>query len=138
MYYDYLVIGLYFLLILGIGVVFSRMASKSTSDYFRGGGRMLWWMVGSAAFMAQFSAVTFTGAAGKAFADGFAICAVYIGNTFAFFCAWAFFAHRFRQMRVDTPTEAIKGRFGPKNEQYFSWMLIILVKCFGCIYKCCF
>ena len=125
MFYDYLVIGLYFILFLFIGVIFSKMASKSTSDYFRGGGRMLWWMVGSAAFMTQFSAVTFTGAAGKAFEDGFAICAVYLGNTFAFFCAWAFFAERFRQMRVDTPTEAIKGRFGPQNEQYFSWMLIV-------------
>ena len=125
MFYDYLVIGLYFTIILSIGVVFSRMASKSTSDYFRGGGRMLWWMVGSTAFMAQFSAVTFTGAAGKAFTDGFAIVAVYIGNTFAFFCGYAFFAHRFRQMRVDTPTEAIKRRFGSQNELFFSWALIV-------------
>ncbi|MFB9055478.1 hypothetical protein ACFFU9_01870 [Mariniflexile ostreae] len=125
MFYDYLVIALYFILILVIGVVFSRMASKSTSDYFRGGGRMLWWMVGSTAFMAQFSAVTFTGAAGKAFTDGFAIVAVYIGNTFAFFCGWAYFAHRFRQMRVDTPTQAIRGRFGTQNEQFFSWALIM-------------
>ncbi|MDO7173852.1 sodium:solute symporter family transporter [Mariniflexile sp. AS56] len=125
MFYDYIVIGLYFILILAIGIIFSRMASKSTSDYFRGGGRMLWWMVGSSAFMAQFSAVTFTGAAGKAFTDGFAIVAVYIGNTFAFFCAWAFFAHRFRQMRVDTPTEAIKRRFGSQNELFFAWALIM-------------
>ena len=125
MFYDYLVIGLYFVLILTIGVVFSRMASKSTSDYFRGGGRMLWWMVGSSAFMAQFSAVTFTGAAGKAFTDGFAISLVYLGNTFAYFMAWAFFAHRFRQMRVDTPTEGIKRRFGAHNELFFSWALIV-------------
>lgn len=125
MIYDYLVIGLYFILILVIGVVFSRMANKSSSDYFRGGGRMLWWMVGSGAFMAQFSAVTFTGAAGEAFTNGFAIILVYIGNTFAFFCGWAYFAHRFRQMRVDTPTEAIRRRFGPGNETFFSWSLIV-------------
>lgn len=125
MFYDYLVIGLYFILILIIGAVFARMASNSTSDYFRGGGRMLWWMVGSTAFMAQFSAVTFTGAAGKAFADGFAISLVYIGNTFAYFCAYKYFAHRFRQMRVDTPTEGIKRRFGPENETFFSWALIV-------------
>jgi SSS family solute:Na+ symporter len=125
MFYDYLVIGLYFILILSIGFVFARMASKSTSDYFRGGGRMLWWMVGSTAFMAQFSAVTFTGAAGKAFNDGFAISLVYVGNTFAYFMAWAYFAHRFRQMRVDTPTEGIKRRFGPGNELFFSWALIV-------------
>ncbi|MEN3324793.1 hypothetical protein VP395_13725 [Mariniflexile soesokkakense] len=125
MFYDYIVIGVYFLLILAIGVIFSRMASKSTSDYFRGGGRMLWWMVGSTAFMAQFSAVTFTGAAGKAFTDGFAIVAVYIGNTFAFYCAWVYFAHRFKQMRVDTPTEAIRRRFGSNNELFFAWALIV-------------
>ena len=125
MIYEYLVIAAYFLLIIGIGFTFKKMATKSTSDYFRGGGRMLWWMVGSTAFMMQFSAWTFTGAAGKAFTDGFAVCLVFIANTFAYFCGWAYFAKRFRQMRVDTPTEAIKNRFGPENERFFSWALIV-------------
>lgn len=83
-------------------------------------------MVGSTAFMSQFSAWTFTGAAGKAYSDGFAICLVYLANTFAYFCGWAYFAHRFRQMRVDTPTEAIRRRFGNHNELFFSWALIVL------------
>lgn len=125
MIYEYLVIAGYFVMIIGIGFTFKNMANKSTSDYFRGGGRMLWWMVGSTAFMMQFSAWTFTGAAGKAFTDGFAVCLVFFANTFAYFCGWAYFAQRFRQMRVDTPTEAIKGRFGPQNELFFSWALII-------------
>ena len=125
MIYEYLVIAGYFLLIIGIGFTFKQMANKSTSDYFRGGGRMLWWMVGSTAFMMQFSAWTFTGAAGKAFNDGFAVCLVFIANAFSYFCGWAYFAQRFRQTRVDTPTEAIKGRFGPENERFFSWALII-------------
>ena len=125
MVYDYLVIGGYFLLIVGIGFAFKRMARNSTSDYFRGGGRMLWWMVGSTAFMAQFSAWTFTGAAGKAFTDGFSVSLVFFANTFAYFLGWAYFAHRFRQMRVDTPTEGIRRRFGHENELFFSWALII-------------
>lgn len=125
MFYDYIVIAGYFCLILGIGFVFKNMAAKSTSDYFRGGGKMLWWMVGSTAFMMQFSAWTFTGAAGKAFTDGFAVCLVFFANTFSYFCGWAYFAHRFRQMRVDTPTEGIKRRFGPQNELFFSCALII-------------
>ena len=125
MIYEYLVIAGYFSLVLGIGFTFKRMAKKSTSDYFRGGGRMLWWMVGSTAFMMQFSAWTFTGAAGKAFTDGFAVSLVFFANTFAYFCGWAYFAHRFRQMRVDTPTQAIKRRFGNENELFFSWALII-------------
>ncbi|MFK8032269.1 MAG: transporter [Gammaproteobacteria bacterium] len=125
MVYEYVVIAGYFLLILGIGFAFRRMATQSTSDYFRGGGRMLWWMVGSTAFMMQFSAWTFTGAAGKAFSDGFAVCLVFIANTFSYFCGWAYFAERFRQMRVDTPTEAIRRRFGNQNELFFSWALIV-------------
>lgn len=125
MFYEYLVIAGYFLLMVGIGFAFKRMAKRSTSDYFRGGGRMLWWMVGSTAFMMQFSAWTFTGAAGKAFTDGFAVCLVFIANTFSYFCGWAYFAQRFRQMRVDTPTEAIRRRYGDRNEQFFSWALII-------------
>ena len=125
MIYEYLVIAGYFLLIVGIGFAFKRLAKQSTSDYFRGGGRMLWWMVGSTAFMMQFSAWTFTGAAGKAFTDGFAVCLVFLANTFSYFCGWAYFAHRFRQMRVDTPTEAIRRRFGDQNELFFSWALIV-------------
>lgn len=125
MNYDYLVIAAYFVLILGIGFAFKNMASKSTSDYFRGGGRMLWWMVGSTAFMMQFSAWTFTGAAGKAFTDGFTVSLVFIANAFSYFCGWAYFAHRFRQMRVDTPTEAIRRRFGSGNELFFSCALIV-------------
>ncbi len=82
-------------------------------------------MVGSTAFMAQFSAWTFTGAAGKAYSDGFAVCLVFIANTFSYFCGWAYFSHRFRQMRVDTPTEAIRRRFGSQNELFFSWALIV-------------
>jgi Na+/proline symporter len=125
MIYEYLVIAGYFLLVVSIAFVFKRMAGQSTSDYFRGGGRMLWWMVGSSAFMAQFSAWTFTGAAGKAFSDGFAVSLVFFANTFSYFCGWAYFAHRFRQMRVDTPTEAIRRRFGDQNELFFSWALIV-------------
>ncbi|MBU2879290.1 MULTISPECIES: sodium:solute symporter family transporter [Alteromonadaceae] len=125
MLYEYIVIAGYFMLVIGIGFAFKKMAANSTSDYFRGGGRMLWWMVGSTAFMAQFSAWTFTGGAGKAFTDGFSISLVFFANTFAYFCGWAFFAARFRQMRVDTPTEGIKRRFGHQNEQFFSWALII-------------
>lgn len=126
MNYDYLVIGGYFLLMIVIGVIFKKMASNSSSDYFRGGGRMLWWMVGATAFMTQFSAWTFTGAAGKAFSDGFTILGVFIGNILAYVAAYFYFARRFRQMRVDTPTEGVRRRFGSVNEQFFTWVIIPL------------
>ena len=57
--YDYLVIGFYFVFMAMIGWV-CRKFIGNTSDYFRGGGKMLWWMAGCSAFVAQFSAWTFT------------------------------------------------------------------------------
>lgn len=126
MNYDYLVIAGYFALMILISVLFKKMASNSTSDYFRGGGKMLWWMVGATAFMTQFSAWTFTGAAGKAFTDGFAILFVFFGNMLAYVFAYFYFARRFRQMRVDTPTEGVRRRFGSVNEQFFTWVIIPL------------
>ncbi len=125
MNFEYVVIAGYFVLVISIGLVFKKLARQSTSDFFRGGGKMLWWMVGSAAFMAQFSAWTFTGAAGKAFNDGFAVSLVFFGNVFAYFIAWVWLAQRYRQMRVDTPSEGIKRRFGAGNERFYSWAIII-------------
>lgn len=123
---DVLVIVGYFVLMIIISFAFKKMASQSASDYFRGGGRMLWWMVGATAFMTQFSAWTFTGAAGKAFTDGFAVTFVFIGNIFGYLASWWWFSHRFRQMRVDTPTEAVRARFGKTSEQFFTWAIIPL------------
>ncbi len=113
------VILVYFAFLIAIGWIF-RTFSSSTSDYFRGGGKMLWWMVGATAFMTQFSAWTFTGAAGKAFNDGFAVLAVFFGNAVGYLFNYLFFAAKSRQMRVITPIEGIRMRYGKVNEQAFT------------------
>ncbi|MGF1702884.1 transporter [Photobacterium makurazakiensis] len=123
---EVMVIGGYFMLMIFISLAFKKMATNSSSDYFRGGGRMLWWMVGSTAFMTQFSAWTFTGAAGKGFNDGMLAAAIFVGNILAYGASYLWFAKRFRQTRVDTPTQAIRNRFGSTNEQFFTWAIIPL------------
>lgn len=119
--YDYCVIGFYFAFMALIGWVCRKFISN-TSDYFRGGGKMLWWMAGCTAFVAQFSAWTFTGAAGKAYQDGPLIMVLYFANALGFFCNFLFFAPRFRQMRMVTALQAVKARFGNANEQFFTWV----------------
>ncbi|UPR34538.1 transporter [Vibrio cyclitrophicus] len=115
-----LIVGIYFLFLIAIGWMF-RTFTSTTSDYFRGGGNMLWWMVGATAFMTQFSAWTFTGAAGKAFTDGFAVAIIFIANAFGYLMNYLYFAPKFRQLRVVTVIEAIRMRFGKVNEQVFTW-----------------
>jgi SSS family transporter len=114
------IVGIYFLFLIAIGWMF-RTFTSTTSDYFRGGGSMLWWMVGATAFMTQFSAWTFTGAAGKAYNDGFAVAVIFVANAFGYLMNYLYFAPKFRQLRVVTVIEAIRMRFGNKNEQVFTW-----------------
>lgn len=71
---------------------------------------MLWWMVGATAFMTQFSAWTFTGAAGRAFSDGFVVVILFLANAFGYFLNYIYFAPKFRQLRVVTAIEAIRQR----------------------------
>ncbi|WP_025565832.1 transporter [Psychromonas sp. SP041] len=118
--FNILVVGVYFLFLIAIGWMF-RTFTTNTSDYFRGGGNMLWWMVGSTAFMTQFSAWTFTGAAGKAYNDGFTVAIIFIANAFGYLMNFLYFAPKFRQLRVVTVIQAVRQRFGSKNEQVFTW-----------------
>lgn len=115
------VVVVYFAFLIVIGWSFRKLTSN-TSDYFRGGGNVLWWMVGASAFMTQFSSWTFTGAAGKAYVDGLAVSFIFVGNALGFFFNYLYFAPRFRQMRVITVIEALRLRFGNRNEQVFAWV----------------
>ncbi|MCL1112776.1 MULTISPECIES: sodium:solute symporter family protein [Shewanella] len=117
---DMLVVLAYFFFLIAIGWMF-RKFTTSTSDYFRGGGKMLWWMVGATAFMTQFSAWTFTGAAGRAFSDGFVVVILFLANAFGYLMNYLYFAPKFRQLRVVTAIEAIRQRFGKTSEQFFTW-----------------
>lgn len=123
--YDHAVIVFYFLFMVLMGWLASRLI-KNTSDYFRGGGQMLWWLVGSSAFMTQFSAWTFTGASSKAYSEGWPIFVLFFANAIGFFFNALYFAPRARQMRVITAIEGVRLRFSKANEQVFTWLQIPL------------
>ncbi len=84
--YDNAVLVFYFGFMLAIGWLFRRFV-HDVSDYFRSGGKALWWMVGGSAFMASFSAWTFTGAASSAYANGWPIATIYVANAIGFLCS---------------------------------------------------
>lgn len=120
---DILIVIGYFAFLLGVGWMF-RSATSSTSDYFRGGGKMLWWMVGSTAFLQALSAMTFTGVMGKALDVGLSIAVIFFANALGYFCNYLFFAARARQMRVISPIQGIRKRFGPVSEQVVTWATV--------------
>ena len=128
--YDYLSIAFYFIFVLSVGITFARR-NKNTSDYFRGGGIMPWWMAGISAWMASFSAWTFTGAAGKIFTQGPYVLLLYYASLVPLLVLLFFTCYRFRRMRVVTPLEAIRIRFGPATQQFVTWIRLPFLLLFG-------
>lgn len=128
--FDYANIVFYFVFIIGVGVYFARK-SKDTSDYFRGGGALPWWVTGASAWMAGFSAWTFTGAAGKIYDTGLYPLVLYYANLLPIALLIWVTARRFRRMRVVTPLEAVRQRFGPGSQQFYTWMRLPIMVIFG-------
>jgi len=119
--YDYIVIGFYLAFMLFLGPVYKGF-SKTASDYFRCGGGMLWWVVGSSTFMTTFSAWTFTGGAAKAYETGTFFLLLFLCNFVGLWFTFFFVAARFRQMRIITAIEGVRKRYGNVNEQVFTWL----------------
>jgi SSS family transporter len=121
---DYVVIGLYALLMVLVGLYVMRF-NRGAAEYFRGGSRIPWLVAGLSCFMSGFSAWTFTGAAGVAYRAGVAATGLYIGNALSFLLGFFVFATRWRRSRVTTVMEYLTGRFNQTTHQTFSWTTIL-------------
>lgn len=121
---DTIIIAIYFVFMIGVGIAMHRL-NAAPSDYFRAGGAAPWWLCGCSALMTSFSAWSFTGAAGRIYADGFAPLALYGANVVAFLVCWLWFAARYRQMRVITYVDAIVRRYGTNTGQFYVWIQLV-------------
>ncbi len=65
---NYLTLGLYLAMVLGIGFWCSR-GNNTTEDYFRGGQSIPWWGAGISIFATTLSSITFMAVPAKAFSE---------------------------------------------------------------------
>ncbi len=121
--FDYGVIAVYMLLMLGIGVYSMRFNSRA-ADYFKGGSRIHWLAAGLSSFMSGFSAWTFTGAAGLAYRHGLVTILLYVGNACTFLLGYFIFAARWRRARISTVMEYLVERYDGRTRQIFAWSTI--------------
>ncbi len=119
--YDVFIIATYLAFLASLGWVFKRFA-KGSKDYFAGGHKMTWWLLGAGSFVSNFSSWTFTGAAGIAYTFGFLIFSVYVIDVLGFVVSYLWFAPRVRQLRLITAMDAMRLRFGRASEQFFTWL----------------
>ncbi len=121
---DYLVIGIYFVLMLAIGFYFSRFM-KGGKDFFVGGNLIPWWVSGISLYMTMFSAWTFTGGASFVYQTSWFGLLYFATWGISFFIGFVMSAKRWRRTRVTSPVEYIETRFNRPTHLFFSVYLVL-------------
>ncbi len=121
--YDGVIIAGYVAFLLSLGIVFRRL-SQNTSDYFRCGGAMPWWITGTSAWLSVFSAWAFVGAASDVYRAGLHVMLVFYASVPAMIGVAVHTCVRFRRLRAITWMEAVRERFGAVTEQFYTWIRV--------------
>jgi SSS family transporter len=110
---DWMVVGLYFLLVVGISVVVSRKMESTTNDFFLGGSKIPWWAAGLSIFGSKLSALTFIAIPAKAYATDW----VYFLNNMMIVAVAPiivyFYLPYFRKMKLTSVYQYLEIRFSP-------------------------
>jgi len=100
----------YFLILIGIGLYFSRR-QRSTFDYFKGGKRLPWWVTGLSLFGTALSAITFIAIPAKSFATDWGYIFLNVGILLIAPVVIYIFIPFFRRLDVITAYEYLEKRF---------------------------
>jgi len=118
---DYVVIGAFFALIIGIGVYFGRK-TKSVAQYFGAGKQIPWWLSGVSFFMMSFSASAFVMHSELAYKYGIVSLMLSWMCVPAAILSGVLFARRWRRVATTSPLEYIETRYGIGMRQGLVWL----------------
>jgi Na+/proline symporter len=122
---DWIVLGLYFLLMIGIGI-WSHRRVHSASDYFTAGGKMPWWLAGISHHMSGYSAAVFVGYAAVAYSYGFTLYIWWAAAvTIAIIIGAVTIAPRWARLRMKrhiiSPMQYLSTRYNVPTQQLLAW-----------------
>jgi SSS family solute:Na+ symporter len=122
---DFVIIGLYFAIIMAIGVYFSRK-NKDVSEFALGGRSIPWWAVLASILAAEISAGTFFGTPGEGFRlQNYTYAQLMIGYLLARLVVSAVFIPAFYKHNVVSIYEFLELRFGPKTRRVASAIFLL-------------
>ena len=121
---DYALIGLYFVILIWVGL-YSARKTRGTGDYFKGGGKVPWALAGFSNWVSGFSAFMFVAAAGFTYRNGAGALLVFTSAVWAYLLGYTVFAHRWRRARLDSPLEFLTRRFSRSTTYFYSFTAII-------------
>lgn len=108
---DYVIFGVYALVVLAIALTASRKNHKSAEGYFLAGKSIPWWAVGASLIAANISAEQFIGMSGSGFAIGMGIAAYEIMAAVTLILVGKYFIPIFIEKGIYTIPEFVEKRF---------------------------
>lgn len=122
---DLLIIGIYFAIIIGIGVHFSRR-NKDVSEFALGGRSIPWWAVLASILASEISAGTFFGTPGEGFRlRNYTYAQLMVGYLLARLVVSAVFIPAYYKHNVVSIYEFLELRFGPRTRRMASVIFLI-------------
>ncbi|WP_339710722.1 sodium/solute symporter [uncultured Kriegella sp.] len=117
---DYISIGIYLLLMAGVGLFFGWFV-KDIKGYFKGGNTIPWGISGISNFMGSLSTFVFIAYAGIAYKDGLIGVTVLWSAVIPFVFAALIIGKLWVRSRIITPVEYLETRFNANIRQLFGW-----------------
>ncbi|MEO0018564.1 MAG: hypothetical protein RLZZ522_1847, partial [Verrucomicrobiota bacterium] len=122
---DLAIIGMYFAVIVGIGVYFSRR-NTSVADFALGGRSIPWWAVLASILASEISAGTFFGTPGEGFRlRNFTYAQLMVGYLLARVVVSAVFIPAYYKHNVVSIYEFLELRFGPRTRRMASAVFLV-------------
>lgn len=122
---DWVVIGIYFLVTIGVGLSFSHRAGKGVEDFFLAGRKLTWWLAGGSMVATMFASDTPLFHCGNVRDHGLSAGWVFFLPMFGALAAAAVFARMVRRTRVVTDAEFVELRYSGRTPAPFRGFLAV-------------
>ena len=114
------------ILIFIIGLIFTRVGSKSGQAFFEAGGETPWWINGLSLFISYFSAGTFVVWGSIAYKQGLVANAIQVTMAVSGLLTALFIAGRWKRTGSRTAAEFIGKRFNTGTQQFYTYLILVL------------
>jgi SSS family solute:Na+ symporter len=122
---DFIVMSIFAVIILSIGMIFTKMGSKDGQSFFEGGGKIPWWINGLSLFVSYFSAGTFVVWGSIAYKYGLVSNGIQLTMVLAGLVSSLFLVSRWKRTGSHTVAEYIRLRFGTKTQQFYTYLIML-------------
>ncbi len=121
---DWIVVGAYFAVLMGVAWWVLRQKQETPEDYFLAGRHAGWFVIGASIFASNIGSEHIVGLAGTGANTGVAMGLYELHSWLALLLGWVFIPFYMRS-RVFTMPEFLEQRYGPSARWFLSWVMLV-------------